>query len=159
MAPKTGHEMKLYEDTGTVETPVYEEISAIGDLNISDFSIALGELKHRGSNFVKNLPSLFQSISVDFNLIHGLQKTKFDDLRERFFARTAARFAIMDGDIEVDGSEGLLLPALIKSFPWNQPLEDVSNHDVQLATAYMVDEDDDDAEIDPQWIVVEAAGP
>lgn len=153
MGAKTGHDMVLVRNSGTVETPVWEEISAIGDVNVSDWSIAVGDLKHRGSDYVKGLPGLFQRINIDFNLIHGLDPDNFEAMRLQFLGRTPCQYAVLDGDIEDAGTEGLIIPALIVNFPWNQPLEDVSDHAVQLTTGLMFNALS--AEVDPEWLVVE----
>lgn len=150
--PKTGADMKLYRNTGTQETPVWVEICDIGDLNVSNMEVGLAEIKRRCSHFIKNLPSLFQSFEVEFNLLHGVGHANFNFIRSRFFQRREAEYAIMDGDIEDEDSQGLRLPALVAAFPWQQNLEDVSDHAVRLATAYM--EDEGGTEIDPSWYIV-----
>jgi len=151
MAPTVGHEMKLYRNTGTTAIPVWSEVAEIGDVSIPDLAMGLAELKRRANNFTKNLATLIQSISVEFRLIFGLDATTFDALVAAFFAGTAEEWAVFDADIAVAGSQGLRIPALIEQFPWDQPLEEVSGHDVRLAVAYF--EEPADTEIDPTWEV------
>lgn len=150
-APKTGHQMKLYRNAGTIATPSWQLICAVGDVSIPDLTRGMAELKSRCSQFTKNLASIIQSISVEFRLFHGMDPTNFDLIRADFFAGTVTQWAVMDGPIATNGSEGLTLPALVESFPWDQPLEDVSGHDVRLAVAYM---EESSVEIDPAWLVV-----
>ena len=149
--PKTGHQCKLYRNTGTVVTPAWLEVAEIGDVNIPDLSRGLAELKRRANNFTKNLPSLIQSISVEFTLIHGLDATNFDVLRANFFSGAVEEWMVADGDESVAGNEGLRCPLIVEQFPWNQPLEDVNGHDVRMSIGYM--EEPAGTEIDPVWFV------
>jgi hypothetical protein len=149
MPPVVGHKMKLYRNTGTIEVPTWQEICEIGDVSIPDLAMGLAELKRRCNNFTKNLATLIQSISVEFRMIHGLGQTVFDGIRGDFFAGNAKEFAVYNGDIATSGNEGLRLPALVEQFPWDQPLEEVSGHDVRLAVAYY--EEPAGTEIDPSW--------
>lgn len=149
--PNTGHKMFLYRNTGTVAVPVWTVVAEIGDVSIPDFSMGLSELKRRANNFTKNLASLIQGIAIEFRLHHGLDSTNYTALRTNFLAGTAEEWAIMGGDITDSGSEGLRVPVLVENFPWDQPLEDVSGHDVRLAIAYM--EEPAGTEIDPAWYV------
>lgn len=149
--PKTGHQMKLYRNTGTVDTPTWTEVAEVGDVSIPDLSRGMAELKRRASDFTKNLASLIQSIAVEFRLHHGMDATNFDAIRTNFFAGTAEEWAVFNGDIATTDNEGLRLPALVEQFPWDQPLEDVSGHDIRLAIAYM--EEPAGTEIDPSWSV------
>lgn len=152
--PSTGHPMKLYRNTGTAASPTWSLVDEIGDVSIPDLTRGLAELKRRANNFTKNLATLIQSISVEFRLHHGLDQTTFATLVADFFAGTVRQWAVMDGAIATVGSQGLLLPVLIENFPWDQPLEDVSGHDVRLASAYW--ESPAGTEIDPEWLLVEA---
>lgn len=152
MPPKTGHDMKLYRNTGTVAIPTWTEVTAVVDVSVSDLSRGLAELKRRGKDFTKNLASLIQSIAVEFRLHHGLDATNFTDIQQNFFNGTVEEWAVMDGDIATSGSEGLQFPAMVEQFPWEQPLEDVSGHDIRLAVGYL--EDAGGSEVDPSWKVV-----
>lgn len=150
--PKTGHKCKLYRNTGTVAVPVWAEIAEIGDVSIPDMSRGLAELKRRSTEFTKNLPNIIQSISIEFNFIHGLDATQFTALRAAFWAGTVEEYAIMDGAITAEANEGLRCPCVVENFPWNQPLEEVSQHDIRLTIGYM----DESGEVDPVWYVVPA---
>jgi hypothetical protein len=151
--PSVGKWMFFYYNSATAATPTWVLISEIGDLNISDLSRNLAELKRRANPFTKNLPALINSIAVEFKLIFGLQQVMHAILRGAFFSATVFQYAIMNDAIALEDTEGLLLPAIIEQFPWNQPLESVSDHDVRLATAYWIS---GGQEIDPAWLIVPA---
>lgn len=152
--PKAGHKMKLYRNTGTHDTPVWGEIDEIADVTVDGLELGIAELKRRASNWTKGLATIFGMFTVGFRYIHGLNTTIFTALRTDFFAQTVREYAVMNGDIEDDGIEGLRLPALHSAFPWDQPLEDVSGHDMTLTHAYM---SEDGTEIDPEWLVIEGS--
>lgn len=149
--PLTGHKMKLYRNTNTVAAPTWVEIAEIGDVSMPDLSRGVAEVKRRTSDFTKNLPSIIQSIAIEFKLFHGISTTNFDAIRASFFAGTVEEWAIMNGDITVTGNEGLRLPVIIEQFPWDQPLEDVSSHDIRVVVGWM---EEASAEVDPVWYPV-----
>lgn len=158
--PSTGHPMKLYYNSVTdISTahasPTWVEVDEIGDVTIPDLSRGMAELKRRASDFTKNLATLIQSINVEFRLHHGLDPTTFDVLVAAFFAGTIMEWLILDHDEGVSGSQGLRMACLLEQFPWDQPLEDVSGHDIRLAVAYW--ESPAGTEVDPEWYV--DAGP
>jgi len=132
---------------------VWSEVDEIGDLSIPDLTRGLAELKRRANDFTKNLPSLIQSISVEFRLHHGLDSTTFTALRQAFFAGTVIDWLIMDGTVMVLDNEGLRCQMLVSDFPWDQPLEDVNGHDVRLAVGYFLN---GSTEVDPSWYVVDS---
>lgn len=144
--------MKLYRNFGNQGTPSWTLVAEIGDAGLPDFTTMLADLKRRGNNYVKALPSMFDKLAIEFRLIHGLDKPVFEAILDDKTKQRAAEWAICDGAIATNGTYGLRLPVHVEQFPWDQPLEDVSGHDVRLVLAYM--EDENGAEIDPQWIEV-----
>jgi hypothetical protein len=156
MAPKTGHNMKLYRNTGTVASPTWSEVTAVTDVTVNGLERVWAAFKHRGSDFTKTLASLLEEITVEFRLTYGLDSTNYNAIRAAFFSADVEQWAVMNGAITTEANEGLKLPCGVKSFPWDQPLEDVSGHDVVLsASAYM--EEPAGTEIDPAWYTVPAA--
>ena len=150
--PSTGHSMHLYRNTGTVAVPIWTLVDEVGDVSIPDFERGLAELKRRSSNYTKNLATLIQGISIEFRLHYGLDATNYDAIRTAFIAGTVVEWLILDQLVETSGSQGLRVPVIVQSFPWDQPLEDISGHDVRLAIAYM--EEPAGTEIEPSWLTV-----
>lgn len=151
--PITGQKMKAYINTGTHPTPVWTEVSNIGDLQIADLTRNMAELKRRNNDFTKNLPSLIATIAVEFRLHFGMTKTVYDAIRGDFFNGTCREWAIMNGAIATSGNQGLTLPALVQNFPFDQALENVAGHDVRICTGYKEDEVNG-GELDPYWYIV-----
>lgn len=153
--PKVGQQMKLYRNSGTTDTPVWQEISEIGDTTLDGMELGTAELKRRASMWIKVLAALFSAFNLNTRLVHGLGGTMFTALRQDYFARTPREYACCNGPIADDGTEGFRFAGLLTQFPWDQPLEDVSGHDVVMTHAYYVDEED--AEVDPSWMVVDGS--
>jgi hypothetical protein len=144
--------MHAYRNTATHASPTWSLVSEIGDLSVADLEMGMAELKRRASGYTKNLATLLQTVSIEFDLFHGMDVTNFDAIRTAFFAGTPMEWAIMDGPIASDGSEGLVAPMLVNQFPWDQSLEEVSRHNIRMALAYMVEAA---AEVEPSWMVVD----
>lgn len=150
-SPRTGFNMALYLNTGTTSVPAYTLVSQIGDVSVSDLSRIMAQLKRRGNGFTKNLPAMLDSIAVEFRLHFGLGKTAYDLIRAAFFIATPYLWLILAGPgVNTTGNQGLSLPAIIEQFPWDQPLENVSGHDVRLACAYY---EESGSEVDPFWFI------
>lgn len=153
MAAQVGHQMKLFVNGGTNAAPVWAEIGDVVDVSLPDLSMGLAELKRRSSGFTKNVATLIQSISIEFRLVYGLDSTQYNAIRTQFFNGEVREYAIMSGNINGSGNEGLRMPALVEQFPWDQPLEDISGHDVRLAVAY---DEEGGSEYDPEWFTIAA---
>ena len=153
--PKTGAKCKLYRNNGTVDSPDWDEIKAVGDVGLDDLVRNTAELKRRGNDWTKKLPSLMSAFAFNFELIHGLEATMFDLLRADFFSGAPKEYALMDGNMNLEGSQGLRAPMLVEEFPFNQALEDVAGHSMKLSLTFMMDENGD--EIDPAWIESEGS--
>ncbi len=147
--PKTGSKMKAYRNDGTVATPVWEEVADIGDLSLPDISLNIAELKRRSNSWTKGLAALYSMYAIEFRLVHGLTKQKFEEILDDFTGPRVKEWAVCDDAIATTGTYGIRIPCLIENFPWDQPLEDVSGHDIRLVLAWM---EEASAEVDPAWI-------
>lgn len=152
--PKVGHKMKLYRNTGTVDSPVWGEISEVGDVKLNGLELTTAELKRRANQFSKELPALFGPFNIEARLHHGLGATIFEAVRGDFFAQTPREYAICNGSISADGTQGLRFAGFLKAFPWDQALEDVSGHDISIAHTYL---ESGGTEIDPSWLEVDGS--
>jgi hypothetical protein len=144
----TGTTMKLYYSTGTIATPVWVLVDEIGDVSMTNFSRGSAELKRRGKKFIKSMPTLISPAEIQFSFIHGLGSAAFTVIKDDFLAGTVKEWLMADGLVATVGTQGLRLPAFVMDFPWNQPLEDVSQHDIKLQLGYMTE---GATEIDPSW--------
>ncbi|MGW8178346.1 MAG: hypothetical protein ACWGQW_06210 [bacterium] len=150
--PRTGHRMKFYYNSATIETPTWVEVGNIEDLDV-DYKRSMATIERRANDFAKNLPSLVDVIGVSFKLFFGFDKaTIWDAIRDAFVAGTPLQVAVCEDTITESGCEYLSIPILVEEFPWSQPLKDASSHAVKLSCAYM--ENATNVEVDPAWVVV-----
>jgi len=137
--PVVGQSCEFSRNTGSIASPVWDIFTAINDVSIPDLEMGVAELKMRGSGFTYNLGTLVQSFSVDVTHIANLDATTYAALKVDFLARTVRQYAILDGPIATVGTSGLKVPLLLKSFPWDQAQEKVSDHALKFAVGYMED--------------------
>lgn len=154
MRPTTGSNMALYRNSGTNATPVWNLCAAVEDVNVSDLTRSLAEIKLRSSQFAKNLAALIETISVSFKFWYGADATTFAALQSLFFNGTVEEWAIMDNLITLTGAQGLRCGMIVAEFPQNQPLEDAASIDVVLKTGWY--ESPAGTVVDPSWYTVAA---
>jgi len=157
--PVTGADCFLYIDLQVASppnlaepAPVWQEIGAITDLSVDDFSLNLAEIKRRKNKFTKSVPSLFNAITLSWRLIHGIGETQFTQLRDAFMARRVFMAMVTDGDVTdatANPVYALVLPVVLTAFPWDQPLEDITGHDMAATLGYLCDAAGN--EVDPEY--------
>ena len=98
MRPVVGANMFLYRNTGTFTVPVWNLVSAVEDVAISNLAVTLAELKMRSSAFTKNLAALFDSIKVEFKHWYGIDSSTVTALINAFFGRASEEWALMDAN-------------------------------------------------------------
>lgn len=152
MAPVVGQNCKLYRNTGTAASPTWVLLTAVGDVAIPDLAMGLAELKRRGNNFTKNLPTMIQSFTVDAKIIAHMDTTNYAALKTNFLAGTIEEYAVMNGLIATTGNMGMRVALVIQSFPFSQAQEEVFSHDLKLAVAYW--ESPSGTEVDPSFYTV-----
>jgi len=72
----------------------------------------------------------------------------FTAIQEAYFNNTCIEFAVMDGDIETAGSQGLRATMSITSFTRNEPLEEAMAVSVTAKPTYAAQA--------PEWMEIEA---
>lgn len=149
MTLKVGNDMKLYYNTGTNASPVWDEVAIVGDVTVP-FEVEQAEVDLRVSNYLLNLPSKI-SAGFDFLLANDPGGTDFDALRTRALARTPTQFASANGAIATSGTEYFKAFGTIGGFAWAQPTRQLSSHDVSVALAY---HEESSALVEPAWVVV-----
>jgi len=152
MALSVGNDMKLYHNTGTNASPVWVEMPRVGDVTV-DMNVAEAEVDLRESYFLLNLPSKITG-SISAMLAHDPGNvTVFDVMRGYFFNRTIKQYASCNTTITTVGANYFSAFCFISSFPWSQPTQEMSSHDMTLALAY---HEESNVLIKPAWNVVPA---
>lgn len=152
MGAQTGHDLKLYYNTGTHASPTWVEITQVEDVMVDEFRYDQAELKRRSTRFVLFLNTVLRA-GFSFKLFHGVGITIYDDLRDAFLNRTPTEFYIADGAAATAGTEGLRIFCQLTDFPWDQPLTEVSAHQVKARPTYV---EESGSEVLPDWYTISA---
>ena len=152
MRARTGGQCYMYRSTGTYTTPVWTLVASVEDVNVSDLSRSLAEIKRRSSQFVSNLPALIQTIKLAFKHWFGIDSTNFTAMQSCFFGGNIEEWLVLDDLVATTGSQGLRCPMIVSQFNINEGIEDAVSIDVELSTAYW--ESPAGTAIDPSWYTV-----
>lgn len=149
MTIKIGNDLKLYYNTGTVASPTWGEIKQVGDVTL-DLNVGEAEVDLRESTWLLNLPTKL-STSLNIALASNPGGTIFDILRGYFLNRTVKQYAIASGPIATSGTNYFKCAWFISAFPWAQPTQEMSSHDMVLSPGYL---EDAGALVEPSWVIV-----
>jgi hypothetical protein len=148
MTIKVGNDMKAYHNTGTNAAPTWVEMKQIGDVTL-DLNVGEAEIDLRESTWLLNLPAkLSASINIALANNPGMT-TVFDVLRTNFLARNIKQYATCNGVLATTGTEYLKLFCFISAFPWAQPTQEMSSHDMVLTPAYW---EESTVLMEPTWV-------
>ncbi len=133
MAEKIGFDGKLYRNTGTYGTPVWNEVKAVRDLR-APVEVAEHDVSSRKSRLKISLPGLV-ALGVEFDMVHDKAEDDYTVLRDASMNGTLLEYAVMDENIATSGSDGWRMTCGLYGFGRNEPLEGGMTHDVVLKPA------------------------
>jgi hypothetical protein len=148
MGVKLGSEMKLYYcAAGIGGTPVWTELSIVKDVKLN---IDKGEadVSTRAGGGWKQTVGALKDAGIEFEMPWDTEDAGFQAVKGAYFAGSAIGLAVMDGDIETAGSEGLWADCAVLKFDRNEPLENAATVSVTAKPTYSANV--------PQWKVIEA---
>lgn len=145
MSVRRGLDAKLYRNTGTYETPVWAEISNAKDLTLN-LEKGEADVTTRANDGWRATVGTLKDGSIEFEMVWDTEDAGFSALQSAYFDDTSVELAVMDGDIEEAGSQGLRASFVVTNFTRNEPLEEAMTVSVTLKIAYS-----DNA---PQWMTV-----
>jgi TP901-1 family phage major tail protein len=145
MGVKLGMEGKLYRNKGTYETPDWEELANVKDLTLN-LEKGEADVTTRANGGWKATLGTLKDASVEFEMVWDTADEGFTAIQQAYFAGTPIELAIMDGDIETAGSQGLRATFSVTSFSRKEPLEEAMSVSVTVKPAY--------AEHAPEWMTV-----
>lgn len=148
MGKKLGSEAKLYRNAGTYESPDWQEIANCRDLTLNNEK-GEADVTTRANNGWKATLSALKDGSVEFEMVWDTEDEDFTTIQEAYFDNSDIEFAIMDGDIDVAGAQGLRATMQIFNFTRNEPLEEAMTVSVTAKPTY--------ADNPPEWLEVEAS--
>ena len=145
MSVRRGLDASLYRNTGTYELPVWAEISNTKDLTLN-LEKGEADVTTRANDGWRATVGTLKDGSIEFEMVWDTEDAGFTALQSAYFDDTSVELAVMDGDIEEAGSQGLRASFVVTNFTRNEPLEEAMTVSVTLKIAYS-----DNA---PQWMTV-----
>ena len=145
MSVKLGMEAKLYRNTGTYETPDWEEITNAKDVTLN-LEKGEADVTTRANSGWRATVGTLKDGSVEFEMVWDTADEGFTAIQGAYFAGTAIEVAVMDGDIETAGSQGLRATMAVTNFSRNEPLEEAITVSVTLKPTYAANA--------PEWMEV-----
>ncbi|HOF18485.1 MAG TPA: phage tail tube protein [Phycisphaerae bacterium] len=145
MSVRRGLDAKLYRNTGTYEAPVWAEIANAKDLTLN-LEKGEADVTTRANDGWRATVGTLKDGSIEFEMVWDTEDAGFSALQSAYFDDTSVELAVMDGDIEEAGSQGLRASFVVTNFTRNEPLEEAMTVSVTLKIAYS-----DNA---PQWMTV-----
>lgn len=130
-----GLDAKLYRNTGTYATPVWDEITNVRDLTLP-LTHGEADATTRGNGGWEAIVTALKKASVDFESVWDTADTDFAALLAAWVARTVIEFAIMDGDITVPGKQGLRASCQVVNIDRAEPLDGVQMASVSIKPTY-----------------------
>jgi predicted secreted protein len=130
-----GANCKLYRNTGTYGTPVWDLIDIVRDLTLSlDKSEA--DATTRAAAGWKQFLAGLKTGSVEFDVIWDTGHLDFIALQGSFANNTILDIAVMDGPIATAGSAGLRAEMVVFTLTRNESLEEAVTASITCKPAY-----------------------
>lgn len=130
-----GADCKLYRNTGTYGTPVWDLIDIVKDVTLSLESGEADATSRATNGWKVDLPGL-KSASVEFDVVWDTGNTDFTTLQTAWLNKTSVDIAVLDGLAATAGSQGLRAPMGVFSFSRKESLEEAVMASVKLKPMY-----------------------
>jgi len=150
---KIGLDCKLYRNTGTNASPVWNEIANVQDVTVQ-LSKAEADTSTRASGW-KTRKGTLKDASIDFQLKYVPGDADFAALLASFTGNSSIELLALDGAVATTGSQGLRAICEVFQFQQGQPLEGAVTFDVSAKPTPTFD--NNGALIAPTWFTVAGA--
>jgi hypothetical protein len=124
MAVKLGLDAKLYRNTGTYPVSVWNELQNVVSLKMT----LLAADGHKD----EEATPVIQEILVEFGMLWDTADDDFVVIRDAFLNRAAIEFAVLDGPVNVSGSQGPVAKFRVVQLTRNEDLARVITLGVKL---------------------------
>jgi len=143
MSVKMGMDAKLYYcAAGIGGTPTWTELTNVKNATLTTEK-GEADVTTRANNGWKATMGTLKDGSVEFEMIWDTEDDGFTAIQTAFFANTVLGIAVMDGDIETAGNQGLWADMAVLNFSREEPLEEAITVKVTLKPGYSANA--------PQW--------
>lgn len=144
MTYKLGLEGKLYINTGSYGTPVWDEIP-----NVIDCDIALdkdeADMSNRSSGGWEMMLPTLKKGAVEFEMNYDPADADWVLLRDAYINNTLKEYAVADGAVATSGTQYLRLHAYVMKFGRSEKLREGMKTPVTLKPGYS-------SNANPAWV-------
>jgi len=145
MGVKLGFEAKLYRNSADYASPAWVEVTNVKDLTLN-LEAGEADVTTRGNAGWRATIAALRDGSIEFEMVWDTADAAFTALKDAFFGGATVEFAVMDGDIETAGSQGLRATMAITNFSRSEPLEEAIKVSVTAKPTYSTNP--------PEWMTV-----
>lgn len=142
---QTGNDCILYRNTGTFGTPVWDDVPNVRDLTLN-LEKGEADVTTRGSGGWRQKIGTLKEGSVEFEMVWEPGDADFEAFRDAWLDNELIDVAVMDGDIEEAGRQGLHAVMEVLSFSRAESLEEGVMSSVKLSPGFSEDA--------PEWLIV-----
>lgn len=136
MGAVRGMDAKLYRNTGSYGSPVWNEITVAKEVTVS-LSTGEADVTTRGNNGWRATIPTLKELSIDFILVFDSADTSdFDAVQTAFLNGTSLDLAALSGSVLLAGSQGPRAVCSVINFSRAEPLEDAIVYNVTAKPAY-----------------------
>lgn len=143
-----GADCILYRNTGTYDTPVWDEVPLVKDLT-QTLEKGDADISTRGSGGWRVKIGTLKDGNLQFDLVWETGDEDFEAVRDAYLNNTLLDLAAMDGDITAAGSQGLRAEMSILSFTRAETLDGAVMAAVKAQPGSVVNA--------PEWMVISGA--
>ena len=145
MGVKLGMDAKLYRNTGSYETPTWDEVTNVKDVTLN-LEAGEADVTTRGNAGWRANIATLKDASLEFEMVWDTADDDFTAIRQAFLSNGSVEFAVLDGDVETTGSQGLRATMAITNFSRSEPLEEAIQVSVTAKPTY--------ADNPPEWMSI-----
>jgi hypothetical protein len=135
MAFVLGLNAKLYRNTGTFGTPVWDLVTNVRDLRLN-LEKGEADVTTRGGNGCEQIVATLKSATIEWGMLWDTGDTDFNAIRDSFLNDTTVEFLVLDGLVATPGSQGLRAICMVNRFTRNENLREALTVDVAAKPTY-----------------------
>jgi len=135
MGVKLGMDAKLYRNTGSYGSPVWNEVKNVKDVTLN-LEAGEADVTTRGNGGWRANIATLKDASLEFEMVWDTADDDFTAIRTAFLANAAIEFAVLDGPVATSGSQGLRASMAITNFSRAEPLEEAIKVSVTAKPTY-----------------------
>ena len=135
MGVKLGMDAKLYRNTGSYGTPVWNVVKNVKDVTLN-LEAGEADVTTRGNAGWRANIATLKDASLEFEMVWDTADDDFTAIRTAFLTNAAIEFAVLDGPVATASSQGLRASMAITNFSRAEPLEEAIKVSVTAKPTY-----------------------